>query len=56
MGVCIGVSIRRADRGGRAVLQHEPSPLARMMGSWVRNPIKAWMSVCVCSVFVLSCV
>jgi hypothetical protein len=37
-------------------LRHELSSLARMLGSWVRIPLKAWMSVCVYSVFVLSCV
>jgi hypothetical protein len=31
-------------------LRHE---LARTLGSWVWNPLKAWMSVCVYSVFVL---
>jgi hypothetical protein len=37
-------------------LKHELSSLARTLGSWVRIPLKAWMSVCVYSVFVLSCV
>jgi hypothetical protein len=37
-------------------LSHELSSLARTLGSWVRIPLKAWMSVCVYSVFVLSCV
>jgi hypothetical protein len=37
-------------------LRHKPFSLARMLGSWVRNPVKAWMSVCVYSVFVLFCV
>jgi hypothetical protein len=32
------------------------SLLARTLGSWVRIPLKAWMFVCVCSVFVLFCV
>jgi hypothetical protein len=32
------------------------SSLARTLGSLVRNPLKTWMSVCVYSVFVLSCV
>jgi hypothetical protein len=27
-------------------LRHELSSLARTLGSWVRNPLKAWMSVC----------
>jgi hypothetical protein len=34
-------------------LMHEMSSLARTLGSWVRIPPKAWMSVCVYSVFVL---
>jgi hypothetical protein len=29
-------------------LRHELFSLARMLGSWVRIPLKAWMSVCVC--------
>jgi hypothetical protein len=29
-------------------LRHELSSLARMLGSWVRIPLKAWMFVCVC--------
>jgi hypothetical protein len=34
--------------------RHElPSP-AQTMGSWVRIPLKAWMSLCVYSVFLLS--
>jgi hypothetical protein len=37
-------------------LRHEMSSPTRTLGSWVRNPLKAWMSVCVCSPFVLSCV
>jgi hypothetical protein len=32
-------------------LQHEMSSLARGMGSWVRIPLKAWMSLCVYCVF-----
>jgi hypothetical protein len=33
------------------------SSLTRTMGSWVRIPLKAWMSVCVCFVFfVVLCV
>jgi hypothetical protein len=28
------------------------SSLARTLGSWVRIPLEAWMSVCVYSVFV----
>jgi hypothetical protein len=33
-------------------LRHEPSSLSRTLGSWVRIPLKAWMSVCVYSVLV----
>jgi hypothetical protein len=29
---------------------------ARTLGSWVRIPLEAWISLCVCCVFVLSCV
>jgi hypothetical protein len=35
------------------VLRHELSSLARTLGSWVRIPLEACMSVCVYSVFVL---
>jgi hypothetical protein len=38
------------------VLRHEPSSPARILGSWVRIPLEAWMSVRVHSVFVLSSV
>jgi hypothetical protein len=34
-------------------LAHELSSLARTLRSWVRIPLKAWMSLCVYSVFVL---
>jgi hypothetical protein len=34
-------------------LRHELSSLTRTLGSWVRIPLKVWMSVCVYSVFVL---
>jgi hypothetical protein len=37
-------------------LRHEPSSSARTLGSWVQIPLKAWMSACIYSVFVLSCV
>jgi hypothetical protein len=37
-------------------LRHEPFSPARTLGSWVRIPLEAWMSVCVYSVFVLFCV
>jgi hypothetical protein len=36
-------------------LMHEPSSLARTLGSWVPIQFKAWMSVCVYSVFAFSC-
>jgi hypothetical protein len=31
-------------------LRHEPSPPTRTLGSWVRIPLEAWMSVCIYSV------
>jgi hypothetical protein len=34
-------------------LRHGPSSPARTLGSWVLIPLKAWISVCVHSVFVL---
>jgi hypothetical protein len=34
-------------------LKHELSSLARTLGSWVRIPLEAWMSVCVYYVFAL---
>jgi hypothetical protein len=37
-------------------LRYELSSLARTLGSWVQIPLKAWISVCVYSVFVFSCV
>jgi hypothetical protein len=37
-------------------VRHELSSLARTLGSLVRIPLETWMSVCVYSVFVLSCV
>jgi hypothetical protein len=37
-------------------LRHEPSFPARTLESWVRIPLEPWISVCVYSVFVLSCV
>jgi hypothetical protein len=37
-------------------LRHELSSFAQTLGSWVRIPLEAWMSVCVYSTFVLSCV
>jgi hypothetical protein len=49
MYVCMNVGRSQWPRG----LKHEPSLLGRTLGSWVRIPLKAWMSVCVYSVFVL---
>jgi hypothetical protein len=37
-------------------LRHEMSSPAWTLGSWVRIPLESWMFVCVCFVFVLSCV
>jgi hypothetical protein len=37
-------------------LRNELSSLARTLGSRVRIPLKAWISVCVYSMFVLFCV
>jgi hypothetical protein len=37
-------------------LKHEISSPARMLGSWVRIPLKAWMFVGISSVYLLSCV
>jgi hypothetical protein len=37
-------------------LRHEPSSPAQTLGSWARIPLEAWISVCVYSVFMLSCV
>jgi hypothetical protein len=37
-------------------LRHELSSFARTVGSWVQIPLKAWVSVCIYSVFVLFCV
>jgi hypothetical protein len=37
-------------------LTHEPSPSTWTLGSWVRNPLEAGMSVCVYSMFMLFCV
>jgi hypothetical protein len=45
-----------ADHSGRAVYRRKLSSLARTLWSWVGIPLKALMSMCVCSVFVLYCV
>jgi hypothetical protein len=37
-------------------LRHEMSSLARILGLWVRIPLKAWMFFCVYSMFVFPCV
>jgi hypothetical protein len=37
-------------------LRHDLSSLPGTLGLWVQIPLKAWTSVCVYSVFVLSCV
>jgi hypothetical protein len=37
-------------------LRYEPSSPARTLGSWVRIPLEAWMSVCVYSVCIVLCV
>jgi hypothetical protein len=37
-------------------LRHDPSSPSRTLGPWVRILFKAWICVCVYSVFVLSCV
>jgi hypothetical protein len=37
-------------------LKHELSSPALTLGSWVRIPLEAWMSVCTYSVFMLLCV
>jgi hypothetical protein len=47
---------RKADHTGPRGLIHEPSSLSRTLGSLVRIPLEAWISVCVYSVFVLFCV
>jgi hypothetical protein len=37
-------------------IRHELSSFDPIRGSWVRIQVKAWMSVCVCFVFVFFCV
>jgi hypothetical protein len=53
----IALKISWAEHSDRAVqgMNHLRS-LARTLGSWVRIPLEAWMSVCVYSVRVLLCV
>jgi hypothetical protein len=50
----VDLYICRSQRPRR--LRHEISSLAQTLGSLVRIPLKAWVSVCDYSVFVLSCV
>jgi hypothetical protein len=50
-----GLHSRRRSKWWRG-LRHELSSLIQTLGSWVRIPLKAWLSVCIYSVFVLSCV
>jgi hypothetical protein len=58
---------KKSDRSSRSIcewcrsewphgLRHELSSPARTMGSWVRIPLRTWMSVCVYSVCVVLCV
>jgi hypothetical protein len=42
-----------ADHSDPRGLRHERFSLARKLRSWVRIPLKAWMSLCVYSLFVL---
>jgi hypothetical protein len=37
-------------------LRHELSSPAQILGSWIRIQLEAWISVCIYSVFMLSCV
>jgi hypothetical protein len=37
-------------------LRDEPSSPSGTLDSWVRIPLKAWLSVYICSVFMLFCV
>jgi hypothetical protein len=46
---------KTAEHSGRAV-RHELFSFARTLRSLVRIPLRAWIFVCVYSVFVLSCV
>jgi hypothetical protein len=47
------IRIKRSRSQWPRSLRHELSSLARTLGSWVRIPLEAWMSVCVYSVCVL---
>jgi hypothetical protein len=50
------VCLNFADQSGRPRgLRHEPCSPAQTLRLWVRIPLETWMSVCVYSVFVLSC-
>jgi hypothetical protein len=50
------VTQQNAYHSGLGGVRHELSSLTQTLESWVRIPFKAWMSVCVYSVFVLFCV
>jgi hypothetical protein len=45
--IYVVVMFHLADHSGHAVLRHEPSSPAQTLVSWVRIPLKAWMSICV---------
>jgi hypothetical protein len=51
----LSISVQRRSQWPRG-LRHELSSPAQTLGSWVWILLEAWMSVCVYSVFVLSCV
>jgi hypothetical protein len=64
---CLGVKISNKNRLKEVrsrtcqsqwprALKHEPSSPARALGSWIRIPLEAWMSVCVYSVCAVLCV
>jgi hypothetical protein len=51
-----GTADKTTGTGRICGLRHELSSLARTLGSWVRIPLKACMSLCAFILFVLSCV
>jgi hypothetical protein len=59
-GFSFGLFFDPEDESGRSQwprsLRHELLSFAPTLGLWVRIPLKAWMSVCVYSVFVFFCV